>query len=501
MSHTVSGPSFRDLFLWEWRHIGRSPLLWSVVVILLASFTWGAATTAAKHAQQSAALDRARDDDQALIENTLQRALAYRAKVSASAGQVAYWQDPTNVAGYSEYFVRRHALKPHLPLSPLASGVSDLAPSRLEIKLNTPFGFVDTYDFENPRGLALGRFDLSFAIVVLLPIGLLLLCALLITFERDRGMLRLVAAQAVGPRRWLGARMAAILAWFVPAVLLAQIAALGIAGVSLGEVAPALAISLLLTLLYVLFWSGVALFVLARQPGAGAALGMLAALWALLIIGLPIAGSTLLATFDPPPSAVEYVDRQRQIRDAIDAERDTLLTQALSARSDLSPYLSRITSLDHATRLTFLVPEIERRLSPSRSAMDEHLVRQQRLTYAASFLMPTLGMETAFAALAGTDPERQRRFEQAAHEYQQLLRAHVYPLVQAEITQPPAPAVRATRGTLNLPEPLQLPEFVMTEASESDRIAAIVPFALWLALVAAVTLFKGWRRADRWRVI
>ncbi|WP_116809842.1 DUF3526 domain-containing protein [Steroidobacter cummioxidans] len=501
MNHAVSGPKFRDLFFWEWLRVGRSPLLWSVVVILLASFTWGAATTAAKHAQQSSALDRARNDDQALIANTLERALAYRDKVSEDAGQVAYWQDPTNVAGYSEYFVRRHALKPHLPLSPLASGVSDLAPSRLEIKLNTPFGFIDTYDFENPRGLALGRFDLAFAIVVLLPIGLLLLCALLITFERDRGMLRLVAAQATGPRRWLGARMTAILAWFIPAVLLAQVVALAIAGVSLGEVAPALAISLLLTLLYVLFWSGVALFVLARQPGAGAALGMLAAIWALLIIGLPMAGSALLATFDPPPSAVEYVDHQRQVRDAIDGERDTLLAQALSSRPDLSPYLSKVTSLDHATRLTFLVPETERRLSSLKSAMDDHLARQERVAYAAGFLMPTLGMETAFAALAGTDSERQRRFEQAARQYQQLLRTHVYPLVQAEITQPPAPGVRETRGRLNLLEPLALPEFVMAEASESARIATIVPFALWLALVAAVTLFAGWRRADEWRVI
>ncbi|MBM0104948.1 DUF3526 domain-containing protein [Steroidobacter sp. S1-65] len=496
----MSAPAFRDLFVWEWRHVGRSPLLWSIVVILLASFCWGALTTAFKHNEQSAALERARADDQALIASTAERAVAYRAKITEDAGQVAYWQDPTNVAGYSEYFVRRHALKPHLPLSPLATGVSDLAPSRLEIKLNTPFGFNDTYDFENPRGLALGRFDFAFAVVVLLPIGLLLLCALLITFERDRGMLRLVAAQAVGPRRWIGARMAAILAWFVPAVLLAQVVALAIAGVPLGQVAAPLAVSLVLTLLYIFFWSGIALFVLARQPSAGAALGMFGAIWALLIIGLPMAISALVATVDPPPSAVEYVDAQRRVRDEIDAERDALLTQALGARPDLAAHVHRATSLDYATRLSFLVPEIERRLSPQRVAMEDHRVRQERIAFATGFLLPTLGIESAFAALAGTDPERQRRFEQAAREYQQQLRACVYPLVQAEITKPPAPPVRETRGRLNLPEPLDLPEFSMTEASNAERIRNVLPFAFWLALLATVTSIAGWRRADRWQV-
>lgn len=496
----MSAPAFRDLFIWEWRHVGRSPLLWSIVFVLLASFTWGAATTAFKHDQQTAALERARADDQALIASIAERALAYRAKITEDAGQVAYWQDPTNVAGYSEYFVRRHALKPHLPLSPLATGVSDLAPSRLEIKLNTPFGFNDTYDFENPRGLALGRFDFAFAVVVLLPIGLLLLCALLITFERDRGMLRLVAAQAVGPRRWIGARMAAILAWFVPAVLLAQVVALAIAGVPLGEVAGPLGVSLVLTLLYICFWSGIALFVLARQPTAGAALGMFGAIWALLIIGLPMAVSALVATFDPPPSAIEYVDAQRRVRDEIDAQREELLTHALGARPDLAAHVHRATSLDYATRLSFLVPEIERRLSPQRVAMEHHRVRQERVALATGFLLPTLGIESAFAALAGTDPERQRRFEQAAREYQQQLRACVYPLVQAEITRPPAPPIRETRGRLNLPEPLDLPEFGMTETSNAERIRNVLPFALWLTLVAAVISIAGWRRADQWQV-
>jgi ABC-2 type transport system permease protein len=168
--------------------------------------------------------------------------------------------------------------------------------------------------------------------------------------------------------------MAAILAWFAPAVLIAQVAALAIAGVPLGEVAAPVAISRVLTLLYMLFWSGIALFVLARQPSAGAALGVFAAIWALLIIGLPMAGSALLATVDPPPSAIEYVDTERRIRDEIDASRGALLQQAPESRRDLSAHVHKATSLDYATRRSFLVPETERRLAPLRSAIENHVL-------------------------------------------------------------------------------------------------------------------------------
>ncbi|MGO4781721.1 hypothetical protein AB4084_40165, partial [Lysobacter sp. 2RAB21] len=74
---------------------------------------------------------------------------------------VPYWQDPTDIAGFSRYFLRAHSYKPNLPLSPLAVGGSDLMPSRLPVKLETPFGVEPAYDFENPRGLGLGRFDLG----------------------------------------------------------------------------------------------------------------------------------------------------------------------------------------------------------------------------------------------------------------------------------------------------------------------------------------------------
>lgn len=496
----MSGPSLRDLFAWEWRRVPRQLLPWLAILTIAASFVWGALVTGRMHQAQQTAIERALADDDAWTRSIRARAAAYRAPVTPDAAAVAYWQDPTNVAGFSEYFVRSVATKPHVPLSPLAVGVSDVAPSRLEIKLNTPFGFADTYDFLNPRGLALRQFDLSFAIVFLLPLILLLVLALCVTFERDRGMLRLVAAQATPPRQWIAARVAALLAWILPATLAAFVGALAIAGVPVAEQSAAVATAGLLVVAYALFWTGIALIVLAVLPGAAAALGTLGAVWAVLVLGLPLVANATLRWIDPAPSPLAYVDAQRRTADQIQAEQPQLLRQALLSRPDLRRGVDRASTLDHATKLSFLVPETERRLAPHRAKMREHRVRQERYAQRLGFLIPSAGMEIALAKLAGTDPERQRMFEAQARAHQLRLRAMVYPLVQAQIALPPPPPTRDTRGILNLPDPPELPRFVMRDPASTQSIGSVQPFLAWLGILSAVTLAAGLARARRWTV-
>lgn len=493
----MTAPRLVDLFAWEWRQAGRSPLLWAVLLTLAAAMVWAAVGTAALHRTQAEAQARTVAAAAAHRTGIEQRAAAYRAAPTADAPVVPYWQDPTNVSGFSQYFLLEPALKPHLPLSPLAAGVSDVAPSRLTIKLNTLFGFDDSYDFENPRGLALGRFDLGLVLAYLLPVALILLFGLLVTFERDRGMLRLVAAQAASPRRWLAARIAAILAWAAPAILLGLLVALAAAGVDLAAVVPELAAALGLVLAYALFWTGIATIVLARLPGAAAALGSLAAIWAVLAIGLPLLVATL-TSLAPAPSPIAWVDAQRRVADQIEAERDALLTRAFQARPELAPLLDRLTTIDHATRLSFLVPEAERRLTPLHDALRAHAEGQARIAAFAGFAAPPLGLEAALATLAGTDPARHRRFETAARAYQLQLRDHVYPLVQREIAATPPPAEPLTRGRFSFVGYNTIPKFAFADLPASARAQAASPTLAWLALLGALLIGVGLSRARRW---
>ncbi len=492
----MSGTRFTSLFAWEWRRVARTPLFWLVQAALVASMVWAALDTAALHRGQGAAVARTLAADAAHRAEIRQRFDAYRVPVTPDAPAVPYWQDPSDVAGFSQYFVAPHAVKPHLPLSPLAAGTSDLSLSRIEVKLATLFGVDERYDFENPRGLALGRFDLGFVLALLLPMALLLLYGLLVSFERDRGMLRLVAAEATGPRTWLAARVAAIAAWALPTTLAGLVLALALAGVEFGAALPELAAALLVVAAYILFWTGIALLVLARLPGAAAGLGSLAAIWTVLTLGLPMAGAAIAASIAPAPSASGWIDAQRRTNDAVQRDRHRIVASGIAKRPDLAGAAGRLATLDHATRLTFLVPETERRLGRWRSARLAHAREQARLAALAGYVAPPLGLTQALATLAGTDGVRQRRFEAQVRSYQLDLRGRLYPLVQREAARPTPKGV--SRGRYSLADPDIIPVFAMTDGSPETRATTVLAFAGWLIVLGLVLGALGLRRADRW---
>ncbi|WP_186442624.1 DUF3526 domain-containing protein [Lysobacter antibioticus] len=483
--------NFAHLLRWELRQLGRSRLLRTLLALLGAAMLWGAHNGAALHHAQDAAIERSRASDAAWAAQIRERARRY---AEPAAERVPYWQDPTDIAGFSRYFLRVHADKPHLPLSPLAVGASDLLPSRLPVKLETPFGIEPAYDFENPRGLALGRFDLGFVLAQLLPIAAILLVGLLATFERDHGMLRLIAAQRVSARVWLGARIAAIYLWLAPAVLALTAAALAAAGVEAGAAWRELAAAAVLLLAYVAFWVALGGVVAAAWPNAAGAIATLAALWALLAVGVPMLGSAAAERAWPAPSAVAYVDAQRRHNDAIAAQRDRIVAAQL-CRNGRVDAAERAAGLDYATRLSFLAPELERRLAPLQRQRERARDGRERVSVVAGYLSPTLGLQEALARLAGTDAQRHRAFEAQVRVYQQRLRDWFYPRIQRRIG---AASADGTYGRLNFAEYDDIPAWHGGERSGAQRAAMAWPFALWLWALSGIGIALAWRRLRDW---
>lgn len=487
----------RDLLWWEVVRTGRTPVLWTILALLGCAFVWGAINGASLHREQSAAMVRTLEAEAAHRADVTRRVARAAGPAVAGDRLLPAWQDPSDASNFSHYFVFRHAMKPHLPLSPVAVGGSALWPSRLQVAINTPFGFAPSYDFESPRTLALGTFDLGFAIVLLLPLGVLLLLALLVTFERDYGVLRLVAAQAVTTRVWLCTRMTAVLVWTIPTVLGTIVMALAVAGVPLGERLPELLLVLTLILAWLLFWVGIAAAVLSRLPSAAGAIGQLSALWGVLVIGLPLLANLVLTTVVPPPSFVRYVDAERRVADALAAEGNAVVTAAFERHPVLRAHVTRVPAIGYAARLSFLIPETERRLEPLREGFEAHRAREARAATVAAFVVPPLGMETALATLAGTDAVRHADFEQQARAYQQQLRAVLYPIVHHDIATPKV-FPSGTYGRLNFTDIDVVPDFSYRDPRAAARFNTAFTMAGWLLLLAAVIGGWGIGRARSW---
>lgn len=488
------GPSFNALLGWEVRRIGRSPLLWMVLAAIVASFVWGATTTAALHRGQMTAQARVRAAQGRWLADVHERADRYGRPAPSGTAELPTWQDPTDLSGFARFFLFTHSLKPHLPLSPLATGNSDLAPSWLQVKVNVPFAGEPAYDFENPRALAIGVPGLDFAIVRLLPIGLILLFGLLATFERDHGMLPLIKAQPVSPRRWLFARLSATLVWTVPVVLAGLVLALAIAGVPLAADLPALGTALSVLAAYILFWTSLAAMVLASWPGSAAAIGTMTAIWTLLTIGLPLAATLLLSTLTPSPSRTEYVDLQRRVSDAVDEDADAVVTQGL-AQDALFRGIGASEVKDLA-RISFILPEVERRLTPARAAFSRDRADQLRIAEWVGYAAPPLGISMALGRLAGTDDARQIRFEQRTTAFQRRLRGFFFDIARRQILVPVHSDPARSRGKLNFTSFDSVPRYVAPE--ERPAIGGVWPFIGWLLGVSGLILFVSGRRLKTW---
>ncbi|RDZ26094.1 DUF3526 domain-containing protein [Lysobacter silvisoli] len=310
-------------------------------------------------------------------------------------------------------------------------------------------------------------------------------------------MLRLIAAQRIGPRIWLSARIAAIGLWMAPLVLASLILALCWAGVDARAAWPELAAAAALSLAYLGLWLALAFLVLAAWPSAAGAVGSLVALWAALAIGVPLAADAYARTRYPMPSATALVDAQRRGNDAIAAQRDAIAAAAFARRSDLIGASDRVGSLDYATRMTFLAPELERRLSRLEAQRQAARDGRAQASAFAAYLSPPLGLQSALAQLAGTDAQRHRRFETQVRDYQQRLRDWFYPRIQRQIAAPtPRPA--QSRGRQNFGEYDAIPAWAGREPGSEARLRAVLPALLWLALLAAALSFWALRRLRHW---
>lgn len=489
----MSGVRFSALSGADLRRIGRSPLLWIVQALLLASFLWGAFGTARFHREQMADQARTVQAEAAWLKEVKGRIGRYTTPAPPGTPMPPTWQDPTDLAGFARFLLFAHSMKPHLPLSPLSIGASELSPTIIDIKLNRPFVGDPTYDLLNPRALKTGIFDLGFALTYLAPLAVLLLFGLLGTVERDRGILPMVAAHPLAARRWLGARNAALFVWTAGPILSSLLVTFALVGVPV--FAGATIVALLLVLAWLVFWTGLAALILARFPSAATATGRLIGLWFAFTIGLPLVAGLAETALDPAPSRTLYVNDLRLAGESVERDREAIIVAGLKADPTLRHVVRK--DVNDLATLSFTVPETERRMAATFDAIESHRRDAASRADMLGFVMPPLGLSTALAGLAGTDETAQLRFEDRARAFQMRLRDDLYGRAHALLLRPiPYDPVRA-RGQMNYLAFDDLPRD--PPVMEAPRSGYALAMAGWLMLVGLGLFAATAWRTSTWR--
>jgi len=358
------------------------------------------------------------------------------------------------------------ATLPHRPLAALAAGQRDLSTSVAGITL---WGRSDTVlarqPLENPEHLQVGRFDVAFVVVYLLPLLVIGLGFDLLGGERERGTLRLVLAQPVTLMRFLLAKLVVRFALIVGATL--GFAALALAGLGLTAAAP-LSVWLLVVWLYAGFWLALTFAVNARARGSAANAMTLASAWVALVLLLPAVINVGIEQLLPLPSRMELVGELRAAENRA------------QARAHDHPELAADDPFTWAQNFYRVQRDVERQTAPTLAAFEARLAMRRDVVHAASWLSPAVLVHDVLTDLAGSGVARHAEFAAQVQAFAADLHGQLAPRLFA-----------ASR--LGAAEYDTLPRFTFVEEGRG-RLA---PPLLLLVTITAALLLWGCRRLRR----
>jgi ABC-2 type transport system permease protein len=381
---------------------------------------------------------------------------------------------------------RLDATLPAGPLADFTVGQSDLHPHRAYLSLfRRPDDLFGWYQLASPLSLLSGRFDLAFVVVYLLPLVVIGLGYDLLSRERESGTLTLVLAQPVTLRALAAGKVAARLA--VGATLWGALglAAYLLAGDFGGERPFRFLLWLLVAAAYGLFWLALAVAAAAAGWRSETAAAALATAWLVLVLVVPgLIGVAVEATH-PAPSRLEVVTAMRRAANEAARESAALLARYYHEHPELAPAADREGFLP---RYYAAQREVARRVTPVVAAFERRLEEQQALVRRLRFLSPALVAQEAFADLAGTGADRQRRFAAQARSHLDRWHELLGPKVFAAATLAPAEYDALPRFTF-AEEPL-----ATVAARAAGGMAGLLAPAFALAL-------WGWRRLPRFPIV
>lgn len=444
----------------EWRLLRRQPVASWTLVLLLAASAYALAGGLARqqaHWQETATTER---------EAAEYLAAQQKAAAESDAGG--------RVAG-----ARTFAALPPAPLAAFSAGLADLSPQRAEISIwNRPDKVFGRYQLESPLSLLVGRFDLSFVVLYLLPLFLLALSYDQLAAERRQGTLKLVLMQPVGLPRLMAAKLLARLLLLTAFLLLVGCAGALLAGLP-AAAWPRLGAWLAVAWLYGLFWLAAAglTAAVARRPETCAV--ALVAVWLAVVLIIPGLLNVVVQTTQPMPSRLEMVNSTR----AASSEASRQSAEVLAEYYHEHPELAANGRTEGFVPAFYAAERrVEKQVEPLLADFDQRLTRRQELVERFRFLSPTVVAQEAMIEVAGTGLERRRQ----AH-------AQVFALLRQwhEMLSPKIFLDQSLRPA----DYDRLPAFEFVEPAVSK--ARLWTAALGLIVPSLLALWIAFRRFDR----
>jgi ABC-2 type transport system permease protein len=398
----------RTIIALELRRLWRSPAVIIGLVLL------GAASSFAVYHGRTV-IDRQR---LAIAESRALQDEQHRAILAA--------QPPSANAGDQFYYLFFHTVHEPSAWAPLSLGQRDLQPFNLKVRLLALQGQLYDTDIVNPLLAAFGSFDLAFVIVFIVPLFVIALTHNVLSSERELGTWSLIRSQPISPRPLLllklGIRAVAVLA----PVLLIVIASTW--ALALPADTRLLAI-VTLVILYVLFWAGASLIVVAWRRSSDISLVTLLGVWIVTAILGPALVNVVAGLRYPLPEALELTVRQRQ---GYHEAWDRPLAETMTRFYHRYPEWRDAPVPEHRYSNAWYYAMQQRgddEAAPAAAEYRERHTRRLAWTGRALMLFPPALLQSVLNAIARTDLESHLAYLDSVGAYHEALKHYFFPTI------------------------------------------------------------------------
>lgn len=369
------------------------------------------------------------------------------------------------------------AIKPVGPLGHMAIGNAELMPSRVNI---TPWRnqmtMVEPYEFDNPTTLVLGRFDLAFFTIVVLPLLMVALSFDVIAADRARGTVKLLLSNPIGVRTVIASRLIVRNGVLFAVATIAALVGFSAGG---GNSGGHSLLWLVTSLIYGFFWFSLIYLVVTRIRKSETAVATLISLWALFTLAVPALTGSAGEALYPQPSKLSYLSDARVAQNKANKQTVELTRGFLEDHPDLSVGDENVPGYYRGVYLAN--EQVLINTAPVVKAFNESSAERNAFIEKLQYLSPAVITQRALYKIAGSDYEQAQAFQQAASDTLDELSIMVRRAV-------------LSKNRITMEEYEALPSFKFEVATASTVLNKITLPLVFLLLVSAVLLTQANRK-------
>lgn len=411
---------------------------------------------------------------------------------------INWWDDQYDLRGQAFYLMVNYATKPPLPSAALSVGQSDVQPYFFRMLVTSKQAFINQYEFVHPLALLIGKFDLAFFIIYVLPLLLISVGFNALAQEKESGQLRLLILQGLSPMRLLFNQLVIRASIIILPLLLISISALLLFSEGIGLLSISLYIALVLA--YSAFWLALSALVISYGNTSAYNAAVLVIAWLSLVIIIPAVLNTAIVTANTAPSRIEYVDNLRDKSDAVDKSASKVMAQyfqdhpelakkssADNANSDkASSETTSQPTTSYSTKKIAKIAAVETAMQPYDDAFQNVLMTQQNYAKKFSYLSPATIVQGALFELSGNDLARHQHFIEQVLSHHKSLRYFYQQQISAAHQRGDFSPCDGCNARITLLDLTQVPKFTYQEKTSGVAWGNVL--MLWLFSVILVVL-------------